>query len=147
MSRIISNLNISEIKKYISIRYPFLMIDGAYEIIPGVSSKGYKNVTVNESYFQGHFPNDPLMPGMIQMEALLQMLSLTVLTLDENKGKIVRGTGANKIILKNRVVPGSRLDIETELVQWNGMEGIGIAKGFVNGTDACSAEFNLEIFD
>lgn len=85
------DMGISEIKKFITNRYPFLLIDRVLEVIPRVSAKGYKNVTVNESFFQGHFPDSPLMPGMIQMESLFQMLSLTVLTIEGNEGKLVRG--------------------------------------------------------
>ena len=113
------NLGINEIKQFIPNRYPFLLIDKAVEIIPGVMAKRYKNVTVNEGYFQGHFPDSPLMPGMVQMEALFQMLSLTVLTMDGNRGKSVRGRGADNIRLKDRVLPGSRLEIEAELIEWN----------------------------
>ncbi len=144
-SDIFRNLNICEIKKYLPNRYPFLLIDKVDEVIPGVSSKGYKNVTVNEEYFQGHFPNSPLMPGMIQMESLFQMLSLTVLMIKGNRGKSVRGKAANKIRLKDRVLPGSKLEIETVLIEWNGIEGIGKAKGSVNGKEVCSAEFRFVI--
>ena len=141
------NLGINEIKQFIPNRYPFLLIDKAVEIIPGVMAKGYKNVTVNEGYFQGHFPDSPLMPGMVQMEALFQMLSLTVLTMDGNRGKSVRGRGADNIRLKDRVLPGSRLEIEAELIEWNGIEGVGKANGTVNGKEACSAEFIFVISD
>lgn len=141
------NLDICDIKKYLTNRYPFLLVDKVVEVIPGYSAKGYKNVTVNEGYFQGHFPNSPLMPGMIQMEALLQLLSLTVLTIHNNAGKIVRGIAANKIRLKERVVPGSRLDMEVELTDWNGKKGKGDARGLINGKEACGAEFEIELID
>ncbi|MBP3805801.1 MAG: 3-hydroxyacyl-ACP dehydratase FabZ [Oribacterium sp.] len=141
------DLDIHEIKKYLPNRYPFLLIDRVTEVIPRVSAKGYKNVTVNEEYFQGHFPNSPLMPGMIQMESLFQMLSLTVLTIEGNSGKSVRGKEANRIRLMDRVLPGSKLEIETELIKWNGIEGIGTAKGIVNGKEVCSAEFSFLLSD
>ena len=124
-----------------------MLIDRVTEVIPRVSAKGYKNVTVNEEYFQGHFPNSPLMPGMIQMESLFQMLSLTVLTIEGNDGKSVRGKTANKIRLMDRVLPGSKLEIETELIEWNGFEGIGTAKGIVNGKEVCGAEFSFVLSD
>ncbi len=139
----IYNIGISEIKRYLNNRYPFLLIDRVVEITPGVCAKGYKNVTVNESFFQGHFPNSPLMPGMIQMEALFQMLSLTVLSIPGNEGRLLRGVSANKIRLMDRVVPGSCLDIETELLEWDGHKGKGLAKGSVNAIEACSAEFEF----
>lgn len=146
-NRIIKDLGITEIKRFLPNRYPFLLIDRVTEVIPGVSAKGFKNVTVNENFFQGHFPDNPLMPGMIQMESLFQMLSMTVLVIDGNEGKSVRGSYANKIRLKDRVLPGSRLDIETELTEWNGVNGRGIAKGSVNGKEVCSAEFEFILTD
>lgn len=141
----LSDLDICDIKRYLTNRYPFLLIDKVIEVIPGHSARGYKNVTVNESYFQGHFPNSPLMPGMIQMEALLQLLSLTVLSMEGNAGKVVRGTAANKIRLKERVVPGSRLDMEADLTDWNGKRGKGNVRGFIDGKEACGAEFKFEM--
>lgn len=137
------NMGIREIKQYLTNRYPFLLIDGVTELFPGVRAKGYKNVTANEAFFQGHFPNDPLMPGMIQVEALFQMLSLTVLAIEGNRGKSVRGTFADKIKLKNRVFPGSRLNIEAQLTDWDGNSGKGIGKGVVDGKEVCSAEFGF----
>ena len=141
------NLGIAEIKNYLPNRYPFLMIDRVKEVIPGKSAIGFKNVTVNESYFQGHFPNSPLMPGMIQMEALFQMLSFTVLTIDGNAGKAVRGVFADKLRLKERVFPGSRLDIEADLKEWDGKNGKGNVQGTVNGKEVCSAEFQFILVD
>ena len=139
------DLDICDIKRYLPNRYPFLLVDRVAEVIPGHSARGYKNVTVNEGYFQGHFPNSPLMPGMIQMEALLQLLSLTVLSIEGNAGKIVKGVAANKIRLKERVVPGSRLDMEASLTDWNGKKGKGIVRGFMDGKETCGAEFEFEM--
>lgn len=139
------DMGIPEIKRFLTNRYPFLLIDRVWKVIPGVSAKGYKNVTVNEGFFQGHFPNSPLMPGMIQMESLFQMLSLTVLTIEGNEGKPVRGSYATKVRLKERVLPGSRLDIEAELTEWDGVKGKGFAKGIVNDKEACSAEFEFSV--
>lgn len=146
-NRTLKNLGICQIKKYVTNRYPFLLIDKAEEVIPGSSAAGYKNVTVNEGYFQGHFPGSPLMPGMIQMEVLFQMLTLTVLTMDGNEGKTVRAVAAKNIRLKERVVPGSRLDIETRLVEWDGVKGRGNVRGLINGKEACSAEFEFVMPD
>lgn len=137
------DMGIPEIKKFITNRYPFLLIDRVWEVVPGVSAKGYKNVTVNEVFFQGHFPDSPLMPGMIQMESLFQMLSLTVLTIEGNEGKSVRGNYANKIRLKDRVLPGTRMDIEAKLIEWDGVKGKGLARGIVNDREVCSAEFEF----
>lgn len=144
-SKKLVDMGIPEIKRFITNRYPFLLIDKVWEVVPGVSARGYKNVTVNEGFFQGHFPNSPLMPGMIQMESLFQMLSLTALTIEGNEGKSVRGSYANKVRLKERVLPGSRLDIEAELTEWDGVKGKGFAKGIVNDKEACSAEFEFSL--
>ena len=141
----ITNLDIQEIKCYLPNRYPFLLVDHVDDIEPGQYAKGYKNVTINEAFFQGHFPNNPLMPGMIQAEALFQMLSLTVLTLEGNAGKSLRGLSTKNIKFKDRVLPGSKFDMEANLAEWDGNKGIGTAKGFINGHEACSAEFEFEM--
>lgn len=143
----LTDLGISEIKKYLPNRYPFLLIDRVTEVVPGEYARGFKNVTVNEEYFQGHFPDSPLMPGMVQMEALLQMLSFTVLTLNGNAGKPVRGVSAEKIRLRERVLPGTRLDIEAVLTSWDGKNGRGSVRGTVNGKEACSAQFGFILAD
>lgn len=147
MSEIIVNLGIPQLKKYLANRYPYLLIDKAIEVIPGVSAKGYKNMTANEWFFPVHFPEDPMMPGMIQMEALLQMLSLTVLTLDGNQGLVVQGVAADKIRLKRRVIPGCRLEIEAELISWDSEIAVGRARGSIDGSEACSGEFTFKLVE
>lgn len=136
-----SELSINQIKDYTASRYPYLLIDKVTELVPGVSAKGYKNLTANEWFFPVHFPEEPMMPGMIQMEALLQMLSLTVLCLDGNKRRTVRCVSANKISLKRRVAPGNRLDITAELISFENGRAEGKAKGYINGGAACEGEF------
>lgn len=138
-----SELSITQIKDYTSSRYPYLLIDKVTELVPGVRASGYKNLTANEWFFPVHFPEEPMMPGMIQMEALLQMLSLTVLSLDGNKGRPVRCMSANKISLKRRVAPGSRLDITAELISYENGRAEGKAKGYINGRVACEGEFTF----
>jgi 3-hydroxyacyl-[acyl-carrier-protein] dehydratase len=139
------SLNNQELQKYLPNKYPYLMVDRVTEVIPGVSAKGYKNLTANEWFFPCHFPEEPMMPGMIQMEALIQMISLTVLTLDDNAGEIVNGISADKIRLKRRVVPGDRLDIEAELISWKRGIAKGKAVGTVDGELACSVEFKFVV--
>ena len=141
----LTNLNTVQLKKYVANRYPYLLIDAATEIEVAVRAKGYKNLTANEWFFPVHFPEEPIMPGMLQMEALLQMLSLTVLTMEENSGRAIRGRSANKIKLKRRIVPGDRLDIEATLTSYDKNVAEGIAKGFVKGEEACSGEFRFSI--
>lgn len=143
--RILKNLNTQEIKKYVANRYPYLLIDAATEIEVGVRAKGYKNLTANEWFFPVHFPEEPIMPGMLQMEALLQMLSLTVLTMDGNAQKSVRGKSATQIKLKKRVVPGDRLDIEATLNSFENNIAVGEAKGFVGAEEVCCGKFTFAV--
>lgn len=145
MNSTLVNVNTEGLKKYLPNRYPYLLIDKAIEIVPGATARGYKNLTANEWFFPVHFPEEPMMPGMIQMEALLQMLSLTVLTLEGNEGLNVYGIAADKIRLKKRVVPGCRMEIEAELLSWNEGIGLGRAKGIINGEEVCSGEFTFRL--
>ena len=107
-------LNLKKIKEYQKNRAPYLMIDHVDEVIPGVSAKGYKDLK-DDWFFKVHWPSDPNMPGMLQIEALVQTAALTVLTLPGNKGKIVYLVSANNLIFKKKIVPGDRLKIITKL--------------------------------
>lgn len=119
------------------------MIDYVNEVIPGKSAKGYKNLSANEWFFKCHFPGDPSMPGMLQMEALIQMLALTVLALEGNKGKVIYIANATNMKFARKVLPGDVLAIETELLSWKRGIGKGLGKGFVKGTLACKGEFTI----
>ena len=118
-------------------------MDYATEVIPGLSAKGYKDLKESEWFFKVHWPNDPNMPGMLQIESLVQMCALSILTLPGNKGKIVYLTSANNLKFIKKIIPNSRLYIETKIKNFKrgvaSCEGIGI----VNKTIACKAEFNL----
>jgi len=140
-------LNHSEILEYQKNRFPYLMIDMATEVIPGESAKGFKNLTSNDWFFECHFEGDPNMPGMLQVEALVQMSALSVLTLPENKGKVVYLISANNIKLSRKVVVGDCFEIETKLLKWK--RGLGSCEGVgkVNGEVACKAEFNIVMPD
>ncbi len=140
------SLDSLELLKYQPNRYPFLMIDYVSEVIPGKSAKGYKNVTANEWYIPVHFPNDPNMPGALQLEALSQMLTVAVLTLPEMEGKIVHGL-QHKVRFRREVKPGERLDIETEVISFKRGVIDGIGKGYVNGELAIEAEMLISIPD
>jgi len=136
-------LNKKEILEYQQNRSPYLMIDFVDEVIPGKSAKGYKDLLEDEWFFKVHWPKDPNMPGMLQIEALVQMCALSLFTLPGNKGKLVYLISADKIKLKRKVIPKDRLIIETKINAYNR----GIAKceglGKVNDKLACSAEFDL----
>ena len=105
-------LDIKQIMEIIPHRQPFLLIDRVTEMVPGQSIKGYKNVSYNEPYFAGHFPQEPVMPGVLQLEALAQLGAVAVLSLEENKGKTAYFAGVNSAKFKQKVVPGDRLDLE-----------------------------------
>ena len=119
------------------------MIDFANEIVPGVSSKGYKDLSKEEWFFKVHWPNDPNMPGMLQIEALVQMCALAILTLPGNKGKVVYLTSANNLKFVKKILPNTRLFIETKIKTYKrglaSCEGIGIVQDQI----ACKADFNL----
>ena len=90
-------LDLKAIKDYQQNRDPYLLIDYASEVIPGISAKGYKDLKEDEWFFKVHWPNDPNMPGMLQVESLVQMCALSILTLSGNKGKVVYLTAANNL--------------------------------------------------
>ena len=135
-------LTMADIKHLLTNRYPYLLVDRVTELIPGKLAKGYKNLTANEWYFPVHFPEEPMMPGMLQTEALFQMLTLTVLALEGNAGKIASGISANHLRFR-----GKRMDIEAVLTDWDGKIASGTAKGLIDGEEACSAEFSFCLSD
>ena len=136
-------LDLKGIHKYQQNRYPYLLIEVAEEIIPGKSARGYKNLTMDDWWFEVHFPDDPNMPGALQMEAIVQLGALMVTTLPWNKGKVVYLTSANNLKLIKKILPGVRLDIETELLSWKRGLGKCFGAGYVNGEKVCSLDFNI----
>lgn len=135
------------IHEYQRNRHPYLLIDEASEVIPGVSAKGYKDLTTKDWFFKCHWPGDPNMPGMLQVEALIQMCALTVLTLPGNKGKVVYVTSASNIKFSRKIVQGDRLEIETKLLSWKRGVGSCCGKASVNGKIACQADFTIVMPD
>ena len=136
-------LDLNGIHEFQQNRAPYLLIDFADEIIPGVSAKGYKDLSWEDWWFKVHWPGDPNMPGMLQIEALTQLGALTVLTLPGNKGKIVYLSSANKLKFKKKIIPGDRLLLDVKLNGWK--RGIGNCSGvgIVGDEIACQAEFIL----
>lgn len=124
-------------------RAPYLMIDCATAVIPGKSALGYKNLTDSEWFFAVHFPGDPNMPGMLQIEAMVQLSALIVLTLEGNKGKPAYLLSATNLKFARKVIPGDRLDFVCELRSFNRGIGDFSGKGTVDGALACSADFKL----
>lgn len=140
-------LDKKKIFEYQQNRDPYLMIDYATEVIPGESSKGYKDLKNNEWFFKVHWPKDPNMPGMLQVEAIVQMSSLAILTLPGNKGKLMYLTSANNLKFLKKVVPGTRLYLDTKIKSFK--RGIALieGKGIVENEIVCKAEFNLILPD
>ncbi len=136
-------LDLKGIKEYQQNRAPYLLIDHATEVIPGVSAKGYKDLKEDEWFFKVHWPNDPNMPGMLQIESLVQMCALAILTLPGNKGKVVYLTSANNLKFIKKIIPKTRLYLDTRIKSFK--RGIASCEGtgMVNETIVCKAEFNL----
>ena len=136
-------LDVNEIKKIIPHRYPFLLVDCIEELEPGVKAVGYKNVTVNAPFFQGHFPQQPVMQGVLIIEALAQVGAVAVLSLEENKGKLAFFGGIKNAKFRKQVVPGDVLKLETEIIKCKGPMGVGKAVATVNGKVAAEAEISF----
>ena len=136
-------LDLIGLHEYQQNRYPYLLIDVAEEVIPGKSAKGYKNLSINDWWFEVHFPGDPSMPGGLQIEAMVQLGALMVTTLPGNKGKVVYLTSANNLKLMKKILPGDRFDIETELLRWKRGLGSCTGAGYVNGEKVCGIDFNI----
>lgn len=136
-------LGINEIKKIIPHRAPFLLIDRIEELVPGISATGYKSVTYNEPFFAGHFPQEPVMPGVLIIEALAQTGAVAILTLEENKGKTAYFGAINQAKFKRKVVPGDRLKLECEIIKRKGPVGIGRVKASVDEETAVTAELTF----
>ncbi|NLM51560.1 MAG: 3-hydroxyacyl-ACP dehydratase FabZ [Firmicutes bacterium] len=121
-------------------RYPFLLVDRIVEMVPGQKAKGIKNVTINEPFFQGHFPGYPVMPGVLIVEALAQVGACAILSMPENKDKLALFAGIDKLRFKKQVVPGDVLELELEVLKMRGAFGRGIGTARVNNEVAVTGE-------
>lgn len=139
-------LKIDDIKKIIPHRYPFLFIDYISEIVPGERAVGHKNVSANEPFFQGHFPQEMVMPGVLIIESLAQVGAVAILAQEENKGKLAYFGGIKKAAFKKKVIPGDTLKLEVEIIKRKGAFGLGNGIATVEGQIAVKAEllFALE---
>lgn len=133
-------LDVTQIQEILPHRYPFLFLDRAEELEPGKSAVCYKNVSVNEEVFLGHFPGAPVFPGVLQVETLAQAGALCILAMPENKGKLAFFGGINKAKFKRMVKPGDVMKVEIIITDIRGPIGRGEGKITVDGELACSAE-------
>ena len=145
MEEIIYDYN--EIKKIIPHRYPFLLLDKIVELEDGKRCVGIKQVSGNEPFFQGHFPDYAVMPGVLIVEALAQTGEVAMLRLEENQGKLAMFAGIDKCRFKRQVVPGDTLRLEVEINRIKGPIGKGTAKATVDGEVACSCEISFALVD
>ena len=138
-------LTTKEIMEIIPHRQPFLLIDTIEELEPGVRAVGRKCVSYNEPYFAGHFPQEPVMPGVLIIEALAQTGAVCALSADEYKGKIAFLGGVNKAKFRGKVVPGDVLTLEVEMIKVKGPVGVAQGTATVDGKKVASAEITFMI--
>ena len=140
-----SLLTAKEIMEIIPHRQPFMLLDTVEELTPGIRALAKKCVTYNEPFFQGHFPQEPVMPGVLIIEALAQAGAVAILSLEENKGKTAYFAAIQSARFKRKVAPGAVLLLETEIVKQKGVMGIGKAVATVDGEVAVQAELTFAI--
>jgi 3-hydroxyacyl-[acyl-carrier-protein] dehydratase len=133
-------LDIQQIKEIIPHRYPFLLVDRVLEVEEGKHAVGIKNVTANEEFFNGHFPDYPVMPGVLIVEALAQVGAVAMLKKEENRGRLAFFTGIDNCRFKKQVKPGDQLRLEVEIIRSRGALGKGKATATVDGEIVCEAE-------
>lgn len=138
-------LNKEEIKKIIPQRDPFLMIDEVESYIPGESATAYKEVKEEEWYFKGHFPGNPIMPGVLITESLAQTGAIAILSLEENRGKNALFGGIDKMKFKKMVVPGNKLKLEVKIIKQKGPIGVGEAIATVEDKLVAKGELTFAV--
>ena len=137
-------MDINQIKEILPHRYPFLLIDRVISI-DGHKIVAIKNVTANENYFQGHFPIEPVMPGVLIIEALAQTGAVAILSKDEFKGKIAYFEGIDKAKFRRKVVPGDTSRLEVELTKLRGRAGVGYGIAYVDDKKVCEGELTFMV--
>ena len=140
-----SLMNIEKIMEVIPHRYPFLLIDSIEQIEEGHKAVGKKCVSANEQFFQGHFPNNPVMPGVLIIEALAQVGAVALLSNPKMKGKTAYFAGIDKARFRKKVIPGDVLILETQIIKIKGPMGIGEAVAKVDGVKVAEATLTFAI--
>ena len=138
-------MGVKEIQEIIPHSHPFLLIDCIEELEPGLRAVGYKGVTYDESVFKGHFPQEPVMPGVLLVEALAQTGAVAILSQEGFKGKVAYFGGIDKAKFKRKVVPGDKVKLECEIIKQKGPVGVGKAHATVDGRLAVSAELTFMV--
>lgn len=138
---------IREIMDTIPHRYPFILVDRVTEIVQGKRIKGYKNVTINEPFFQGHFPNDPIMPGVLQLEAMAQLGVILINTVPNAQGKLAVFAGMNDVRFRRMVTPGDKFEMECEILKLRLPIGKMACRAYVDGELAVEAEIICSLVD
>ncbi len=140
-----SVLSAKEIMEIIPHRQPFMLLDTVEELEPGVKAVARKCVSYNEPYFAGHFPDEPVMPGVLIIEALAQAGAVAILSQSEFRGKTAYFAAVNSAKFKGKVTPGDVLTLETQIIKVKGPIGVGSAKAYVDGKLVTSAELTFAI--
>lgn len=140
-----SVMTTKEIMDILPHRTPFLLIDTIEELEVGVKAVAKKNVTFNEPYFAGHFPGNPVMPGVLIIEALAQTGAVAILSEPQFQGKTAYFAGINNAKFKQKVLPGDTLRLETEIIKVKGPIGVGQATAYVDDKLVCKAELTFAI--
>jgi len=138
-------LDIKQIMEILPHRPPFLLIDRVEDVVAGESAIAYKNVTMNEPHFVGHFPGEPVMPGVLIIEALAQTGAVAILSMEEFKGKIAYFAGVDKLRFRKKVTPGDTLKLEVRIIKRKGPVGVGKAIATVDGKVAVEGELTFAI--
>lgn len=142
-----TTLDIRQIQEILPHRWPFLLVDRILEMEAGQRAVGIKNVSAGEPYFQGHFPNQPIMPAVLIVEALAQVGAIALLSLPENRGKLGLFVGIDGFRFRKPVVPGDTLRLEVRLERLRGAFGRGSARAEVDGATVAEGKLTFALAD